>query len=125
MLAPITLVDGASIMEELGFSLKSMETHGSSQYPSIPEREPPAASLKAALTSSAVVSFPSSTTRSTRETTGTGTLTASPSSLPFSPGNTRATALAAPVVVGIMERQAARALLRSLWGRSSIFWSFV
>src|SRR4051812_4439979 len=34
-------------------------------------------------------------------------------------------ALAAPVEVGIMDRPAARARRRSLWGRSRIFWSFV
>src|SRR5262245_11219468 len=34
-------------------------------------------------------------------------------------------AFAAPVEVGIMETDAARARRRSLWGRSRIFWSFV
>src|SRR6185369_7201490 len=34
-------------------------------------------------------------------------------------------ALAAPVDVGIMERAAARARRRSLWGKSRIFWSLV
>ena len=56
---------------------------------------------------------------------GVGTLMAMPLSLPFSWGSTSETAFAAPVVVGIMDKAAARALLRSLWGRSRIFWSFV
>ena len=41
--------------------------------------------------------------------------------LPFQAGSTRPIALAAPVEVGIMLRAAARARLRSLWGRSSSF----
>ena len=48
-----------------------------------------------------------------------------PSSLPFSSGSTSPTALAAPVVVGIIDSAAARARRRSLCGRSSSCWSFV
>ena len=42
-------------------------------------------------------------------TFGTGTLIEAPSSLPFSSGSTRPTALAAPVEVGIRFMAAARA----------------
>ena len=79
----------------------------------------------AALISSAVALFDSSTVRSTTETFGVGTRIAIPSSLPFSSGMTSETALAAPVVVGIIDTPAARARRRSLCGRSRIFWSFV
>ena len=43
--------------------------------------------------------------RSTTETFGVGTRMAKPSSLPFSSGSTRPTALAAPVEVGIMRQR--------------------
>ena len=46
--------------------------------------------------------------RSTTETFGVGTRIAEPSSLPLSSGSTRPTALAAPVVVGIIDSAAAR-----------------
>jgi hypothetical protein len=72
-----------------------------------------------------VVSFSSSTVRSTSETLGVGTRTEVPLSLPFKAGITSATALAAPVVEGIIESAAARARRRSLCGRSSRFWSLV
>jgi hypothetical protein len=50
---------------------------------------------------------------------------ATPSSLPLSSGSTRPTALAAPVVVGIIDSAAARARYRSLWTWSSDGWSLV
>ena len=50
---------------------------------------------------------------------------ATPSIFPFTAGSTSAVALAAPVVVGIMDMAAARARRRSLWGRSRMFWSLV
>ncbi len=59
------------------------------------------------------------------ETFGVGTRIDEPSSLPFSSGMTRPTALAAPVEVGIIERAAARARYRSLCIWSSEGWSFV
>ena len=71
--------------------------------------EPTAASTMAALISSIVVVREASNVRSTTETFGVGTRIATPSSLPFSSGNTRPTALAAPVDVGIMDKAAARA----------------
>src|SRR6185436_20253767 len=77
------------------------------------------------LISSAVVAFAVRNVRSTSETFGVGTRTELPSNFPFSSGSTRATALAAPVEVGIIERAAARERLKSLCGRSSNCWSFV
>src|ERR1700722_2986401 len=57
----------------------------------------------------AVVARLATNLKSTTETLGVGTRIAEPSSLPFSSGSTRPTALAAPVVVGIIDREAARA----------------
>ena len=102
-----------------------METVGSSEYCSTPLSGPSAAALNAALICSTVAGFSSSTVRSTSETLGVGTRTAVPFSLPLSSGITSATALAAPVVEGIMESAAARARRRSLCGRSRRFWSLV
>src|SRR5512143_1970857 len=122
---PITLVDRASKEADTGSWLKSTETSGSSTYWRIPFIGPSEAFRIAALISSAEAFFDSSAVRSTRETFGVGTRIAIPSSFPFSSGMTSETALAAPVVVGIIETPAARARRRSLCGRSRIFWSFV
>ena len=59
--------------------------------------------------------------KSTTDTFGVGTRTDDPSSLPFSSGSTSPTARAAPVVVGIIDRAAARARRMSLWIWSSVF----
>jgi hypothetical protein len=59
------------------------------------------------------------------ETSGVGTRMAMPSMRPFTSGSTRDVALAAPVVVGMMDMAAARARRRSLCGRSRMFWSLV
>lgn len=75
------------------------------------------------LTSSAKVFFSTLQTRSTMETFGVGTRRAMPLSLPLSSGSTSDTALAAPVEVGTMERQAARARRRSRWDASRRRWS--
>ena len=84
---------------------------------------PSAAALRAALTASAVTGFSVSTTISTTDTSGVGTLIAKPFNLPFNWGNTKATAFAAPVVVGTMFKAPALALLGSLWPASKILWS--
>ncbi len=63
----------------------------------------------AALISSRLVFAAATNFRSTTETFGVGTRMAVPSSLPFSSGRTRPTALAAPVEVGIIDIAAARA----------------
>ena len=57
--------------------------------------------------------------RSTHDTFGVGTRIEMPSSLPFRSGITSPTAVAAPVVVGMIDSAAARARRRSLCGRSS------
>ena len=57
------------------------------------------------------------------DTLGVGTRRAIPLILPFMEGMTRATALAAPVVVGTMFSAAARARRRSRWDASSRRWS--
>src|SRR6266850_3575568 len=114
---PITFVYSASTMEEFEFRLKSLDTRGSSQNWRIPFNSSLEASFSARFTSSPVASFSISITTSTNETFGVGTRTEIPSNLPFNSGKTRATALAAPVEVGIIERAAARARRRSLWGK--------
>ena len=98
--------------------MKSRETNSSSEHKRIPFMELFAYSLSLAFTSSLVVLLERVATKSTRETLGTGTRMARPSSFPFISGITSAIALAAPVVVGIMESAAARALLKSLCGSS-------
>ena len=91
----------------------------------MPLSGPSAAAFMAAFTASSVAGFSSSAVRSTSETFGVGTRTAMPSSLPFSAGSTRPMARAAPVLLGIMERAAARARRRSSCGRSRMRWSLV
>jgi hypothetical protein len=120
-----TLVDAASTMDEAGLPVKSMETSSCSSYARMPLSGPSAAARRASFTSAAVTVRPSSQVRSTTETSGVGTRTAMPSILPFTSGITRLVALAAPVVVGIIDRAAARARRRSLCGRSRMFWSLV
>ena len=64
-------------------------------------------------------------TKSTIETSGVGTRRARPFIFPASSGNVSVAATAAPVVVGIMLKAAALALLRSLCCMSSSRWSLV
>ena len=91
----------------------------------MPAIDPSAADFMAALTSSIVTFFASSQVRSTIEPSGVGTRTANPSSLPSNSGITNPIALAAPVLVGIIDIAAARARRRSLCGPSRIIWSLV
>src|SRR5258708_34860637 len=79
----------------------------------------------AALTSSTVTSLSRTAVRSISDTSLVGTRSDMPWNLPFNSGSTRATALAAPVLVGMMLTAAARARRRSAWGASRIFWSVV
>ena len=72
----------------------------------------------------AVVGF-QLTVRSTTDTFAVGTRIAIPSSFPSAPAGRGPTAVAAPVVVGIMSPGTARARRRSLWGKSWMGWSFV
>lgn len=73
-----------------------------------------AAFLRAVFTSSTVVSFLVSQTKSTIETVGVGTLIETPFNLPSSSGITKPIAFAAPVVVGMMDWPAERARRKSL-----------
>ncbi len=102
-----------------------METKGSVLTPRIPFRGPSLASVNILFTSSAVVSFLDMNVKSRIETTGVGTRIEWPFSLPSSSGITIPTALAAPVVVGMMDCPAARARRRSLCSRSRSLWSLV
>ena len=63
--------------------------------------------------------------KSSSETVGVGTLIAIPSSLPLSSGITSPTAVAAPVLVGIIESAADLALNKSEWLMSNKIWSLV
>ena len=86
---------------------------------------PAAAARKAAFSSSTEASFSSSAVKSTTDTVGDGTRRLKPSNLPLRSGMTRASAFAAPVVVGMMLRAAARARRGSLWATSRMRWSLV
>ncbi len=63
--------------------------------------------------------------QSTTLTVGVGTRRLKPSNLPLRSGMTSASALAAPVVVGMMFWPAERARRGSLWATSRMRWSFV
>lgn len=125
ILSPIAIVWRGAKIEECVSPTKSIETRSSGSYPRIPLRLVSAASFIAAFTSSAVAGFSSTTVRSTTETSGVGTRSANPLSLPLSSGMTSAIAFAAPVLVGMMESAAALPRERFLCGKSSVFWSFV
>ena len=88
--------------------LKSIETFGLSVKPRMPLSGPFAAFFTASLISSLVVARLATNLRSMTETFGVGTRIAEPSSLPLSSGRTRPTALAAPVVVGILDKPPGR-----------------
>src|SRR2546427_5120794 len=118
-------VDGRSTIDECALPLKSMETSSSSLASRMPRSLPAAASRNASLICCTLAGLASSAVRSTTETFGVGTRMAMPSSLPLRCGSTRPTAVAAPVVVGIMLTAPARARRRSLCGKSWIGWSLV
>ena len=123
---PFAIVKSLSKIDEYDEWTMSVETIGSSVYWRIPSRSPVSAlERKSPLTSSAVGSAPSCTTRSTIEPIGTGARIDMPSTLPSSSGSTTPIARAAPVEVGMRLIAAARARRRSLCGRSSTCWSFV
>ena len=125
ILPSITIVKSASTIELRASPLKSLDTNGKSDTPRIPFNSPSAALRNAALMLSLVASFSSSTTKSVTDTFGVGTRRAKPFNLPFNSGNTKATAFAAPVVVGIIDIAAARARRKSLCGASNTRWSLV
>src|ERR1700722_9820467 len=125
-LPPTTIVLGESTIEERESPLKSDDTSSSVSYPRYPFNGPDSdAFLRAAFTSSLVVFFSTTATKSTTDTLGVGTRMENPSTLPPSSGMTSFSALAAPVDVGIMLIAAARARRRSLCGKSRITWSLV
>src|SRR4029077_11257040 len=122
---PRTIVESASTIDERLSPRKSDETRGSSLTPRIPLSGPAAAVRKASLTSSTVVGRETSAVKSTTLTVGVGARRLNAPNLPFRSGITSASALAAPVVVGMMFWPAARARRGSLWATSRIRWSFV
>ena len=113
-------------MIELRLSpLKSIDTSGSSETPRMPLSGPSAAARKASLSSSTEVGRLTSAVKSTTLTVGVGTRRLKPSNLPFRSGITSASALAAPVVVGMMFWPALRARRGSLCATSRMRWSLV
>ena len=76
---PSALVRSLSKIFECGFPTISVDTSGSVEYSNIPLKELSEAALKAAFTSSTVVSLLTSQTRSGNEPVGVGTRTAPPS----------------------------------------------
>src|SRR5882724_2138615 len=111
-LPSITWVCLRSKVELAGLWLKSDDTSGWSFVARMPLRGlllAVAASMMALLTSSTEVGRFGTNLKSIMETLGVGTRMDEPSSLPFSSDRKSPTALAAPVVVGIIESAAARA----------------
>lgn len=103
----------ASKIEVLGSWLKSDETTASSVYPKIPLSSFSEAFLIVAQRSLYETPLANLTVKSTQETLMVGTLKAIPVNLPFKAGKTKATALAAPVVLGMMLAEAALPALQS------------
>src|SRR6476646_1835848 len=96
-------------MHEDGLPTMSADTSGSSLYSSTPRYDASAdASANAALISSTDAGVASSAVRSVMEPVGVGTRSDVPSSLPLSSGSTRPMARAAPVVLGMIDKAAAR-----------------
>ncbi|MCY1378937.1 hypothetical protein D9M69_666100 [compost metagenome] len=89
--------------------MKSLETNGRLLHSITPGGRSRAPASRAALIASRLAGRSAMNERSTSDTLGVGTRTARPSRRPASSGNTRPMALAAPVLVGIIERAAARA----------------
>ena len=104
----MTLVWSMWKVDECGSWLKSIDTFGASVQPRMPFSWLAAASFTALLISATSVLREATNLKSITETLGVGTRIETPSSLPFSSGSTRPTALAAPVEVGIIDRAAAR-----------------
>ena len=119
----MTLVWSMWKVDECGSWLKSIETFGWSVQPRMPLSWFAAARFTASLISSLVVFLLATNLKSMHETFGVGTRIDTPSSLPFSSGSTRPTALAAPVEVGIIDSAAARPRYMSLCIVSSVGWS--
>ena len=108
------MVRSLSNTQECGFPTMSIDTNGSVENSSMPFNAPLAAALNAALISSLVFGLRTLQVKSVTEPSGIGTRIALPLSLPFKCGITKPTALAAPVLVGMMLYAAALALRKSL-----------
>ena len=123
-LPSITWVWVKSKFEEEGLWLKSFETKGSEYTLKIPIKF---LDLDAALIALFIVStdilFLETNLKSIKDTFGVGTLIAVPSNFPDYSGITSPTAFAAPVEVGIIDKAAALALLKSGWKVSRTLWS--
>src|SRR5262249_28070448 len=112
----------ASNTQVHGSPMKSEETTSSSVYPMMPFMEPSEAAFTAALISSYVPGLANRHVKSTTETLVVATRNAMPVSLPLRSGMTLPTALAAPVVEGMIFVEAARPPLQSfLDGPSTVF----
>ena len=101
--------------------LKSLLTSGSVSYPMIPRISEQ--SFTARLTVSSLTSISTCTVRSTQLTFGVGTLMLLPLILLVIFGYTKLSALAAPVLVGIMLTPPALDLYGSLCFLSIVAWS--
>merc|ERR1719168_107616 len=103
-----------SKMEEDLQLTKSVDTTSSSVQSRTPFMGPAAASLMAATISSYLAAFSKRQVKSTTETSGVGTRNAMPVSLPLTAGKHLPTALAAPVLDGMMFCEAQRPPRQSL-----------
>src|SRR5215813_9416893 len=112
----------ASNTQVHGSPMKSDETTSSSVYPMMPFMGPSEAALKVALISSYWAPLARRHVKSTTETLAIGTRNAIPVNLPLSSGMTLPTALAAPVLEGMMFAAAARPPRQSFFeGPSTVF----
>src|SRR5918993_4969789 len=114
-LPPTTRVRSSWTMEARGSLTMSAETSGSSATARIPWYRSLVASCRStSLTSSAVVSRPTTKTTSAMDPTTTGPRTETPSKRPSMAGSALAVAVAAPVLEGTKLWAAARPRRRSL-----------
>src|SRR6516164_8186530 len=112
----------ASNTQVHGSPIKSDETTSSSVYPMMPFMGPSAAAFRATLISSYLAGLAKRHVKSTTETFTVGTRNAIPVNLPLRSGMTLPTALAAPVLEGMILLAAARPPRQSLFeGPSTVF----
>src|SRR5215467_6748381 len=112
----------ASNTQVQGSPIKSEDTTSSSVYPIIPFMEPSEAAFKTVLISSYLAGLAKRHVKSTTETFTVGTRNAIPVNLPSRSGITLPTALAAPVLDGMILVAAARPPRQSLFeGPSTVF----
>src|SRR3990172_2688906 len=102
LFSPSTRVNPASNTDEYVLCNTSLLTIGSSVYCKMPLIGPSAAAFMAALISSLVTSLLNKQVKSTSDTSGVGTRSATPFILPLQLGRTKPIAFAAPVLVGMM-----------------------